>query len=64
MLKLQIKEHRCYPDTGPMLIYDVYSGDDPRDYARPGYSPMVRIKSFSTKAAAEAYCANQTWSGQ
>lgn len=60
MLTYQIKRETCIINDSAILpIYDVYAGDDPRDYARLGFRPMSRIKSFRTMAEAEAFVATR-----
>ncbi len=56
--KTQIIRHECYPDSGMLVIFDVYAGDDPRDYAAKNFKPMAKVQSFRTRAQAEAFAAN------
>ena len=56
MLICRIQEHRSIIcDNTIHTIYDVYAGDDPRDYAMRGYRPMSYRASFRTRTEAEAY---------
>lgn len=52
-----IVQHATYPDTGCVVIFDVYAGDDPRDYMMRNYKPMSRRGSFKTLAEAVAFAA-------
>lgn len=53
----KIVSSRCIiNDNTPHVIYDVYGGDDARDWMMLGYRAMVHLASFRTRAEAEAFC--------
>lgn len=54
-MKTMIKRHVCYYEHATVTIFDVYAGDDPRDYAAKDYKPMVSVKSCRTMEEAQAF---------
>lgn len=55
-MRYHIFEHRSItPDNHILVIYDVYAGDDPRDYMMPGYRGQRCVASFRHRSQAQAY---------